>query len=77
LPNLGRVGGFEEQGEGLDETKAGSVQGLTIARYVEFRAEGHVAVSRALDDCCQAASLLLPFIIANIYTRSETFVFGM
>jgi hypothetical protein len=50
LLNLGRVGGFEEQSQCLDEIDAGSPQAVALARYVEFGAEGHVPVSLALDD---------------------------
>ena len=74
---LRRIGGFEEKGQGLDEIDARSLHGVALVGDVEFRAQGHMPVTFALDDGCQAARLLHPSTIANIYARSETFVFGM
>lgn len=50
------VGGSEEQSQRLDEIEAGALQGVALACYVEFRAEGYVPVSVARSECacCEA-----------------------
>lgn len=48
--DLGRCGGFEEEGEGFDEVAAGLFDGCALTGDVEFGAEGDITAGFALDD---------------------------
>jgi len=55
LVDFRSISGFKKQRQRFDEVGAGFFKAVALAGDVQFRAQGHIPVSFALDDGGQAA----------------------
>src|SRR3954451_1215634 len=62
-----RIGGFKEEFQCFREVVARFLDGITLTSDVEFRTQGDVTVSFALNDGSELAFLLHDFVLPHAY----------